>query len=542
MRDSFVMLPTENGPSIRVHLLLTTEVLVVCRELNTNQFLLLYPAIPISDIAVKSESLDREIVGEFIIRFSILGRKHLMMRADSKDIRNTWIGVDPEAPSSVILTPRTLSVAVQKRMLANARPKEYGIKLPTMPDTKANKNIRNTDIFTFYSESGGVSPLESSDEEDDYKPLKPSRDTIMDIYDNHLYDDYADKPPVPVKKDLANIAPQTVKILPHVPNASTNGGMNPTPPNKDRFNVKENLPPIPPNKQMAAVIEPVKDSSHVQMTYIQPPTAQLATMTVSPPPIPNQNQLNNPSSLSSSSSSSNSVQNKSLPGMSHSNKINPLPSKTNDGKPASPRAVEVQRAVIPEVMQAVTQKTDDYISHQHQNDNRYDNRSAAPQAPMIPRTSSMKGPGQRHQINYSAGQPYHSPMQNHKPLPGQPQQYQQRPDMNQQGYNRPMPSPPAHQQNFRQGPPAQSQPVGYNNNARPMQKQQQQQTPSPSPSQSNSARRPPTNQSPHLQQPPGRFNSPSPSLTHLQANGNTMEDLSSPPHSVSFLIHRLYRC
>lgn len=549
MRDSFVMLPIENGPSISVHLLLTTEVLVVCRTLNTNQYLLMYPAIPIGDITVKSESLDREAVGEYIIRFSILGKKHLVIRADSKNIRNTWIGADPEAPSSVILTPRTLSVAAQKKMLANSRSKEYEVRLPAVPPenrTIKSKNIRNTDIFAFYSESGNVSPLESSDEEEeDVQQGKKSRDTIMDIYENHIYDDdYENIPPVPSKTDLANIAPQTVKILPHVPNVPqaqqttvfTNGGMNPTPPNKDRSNVKGNLPPIPPNKQMTAAVEPVKESAHVQMTYIEPPTSQLATMTVSPP-IPHQNQLNNPSLPSSSS-----LQNKSLPpGMNHtSNKINPLPSPRNDGKPASPRAVEVQRAVIPEVMQAVTQKTDDYISHQHQyqqNDNRFDNRPPQPrsdsaqQVPMIPRNSSMRGPGQQqqqrpqmmHNSSYS-GQP-HSPMLNNKPLPGQPHpqmnQQQQRPGMNPQGHNRPNPSPPAHQQ-----------PMSYNN-ARPMHNQQ---TPSPSPSVSNSARRPPANQSSHLQQPPGRFNSPSPSLTHMQANGNSMDDLSSPPHSVSSLL------
>ncbi|KAG1062943.1 hypothetical protein G6F42_027304 [Rhizopus arrhizus] len=62
MRDSFVMLPNENGPSIRVCLVLTTEVLVIARELSSNQFLLMYPAIPIGDITVKADSLDREII------------------------------------------------------------------------------------------------------------------------------------------------------------------------------------------------------------------------------------------------------------------------------------------------------------------------------------------------------------------------------------------------------------------------------------------------------------------------------------------------
>ena len=70
------MLPNENGPSIRVCLVLTTEVLVIARELSSNQFLLMYPDIPIGDITVKADSLDREIVGEYIIQLSVLGQKH----------------------------------------------------------------------------------------------------------------------------------------------------------------------------------------------------------------------------------------------------------------------------------------------------------------------------------------------------------------------------------------------------------------------------------------------------------------------------------
>lgn len=169
MRDSFVILPTdENSPSIRAHLLLTTEVLVISRELNPSKFILIYPAIPIGDITIKSESLDRELVGEYIIRFSVLGKKHIIMRAESKEIRNTWIGVDQDASSLNTTTPRTLSVAAQKKMLSNG----IGSNKYAAIDLKKN-------MF-----SSGVSPLESSDEEHHnplFKQQKKSRDTIMDI-------------------------------------------------------------------------------------------------------------------------------------------------------------------------------------------------------------------------------------------------------------------------------------------------------------------------------------------------------------------------
>lgn len=585
MRDSFVMLPSENGPSIRVCLLLTTEVLVIARELSSHQFLLMYPAIPIGDITVKASALDREIVGEYILQFSVLGKKHLVMRADSMEIRSTWIGVAPDAPKSQILTPRTLSVAAQKKMLASSSSANYGIQLPPMPDSSSSSSkasIRNTDIFTFYSENGGISPLESSDEEDEQAPRRhqgKSRDTIMDIYDNHFYDqddhqDAASKfptPPLPAPGATQQPMPQSVKILPHLPNVSqaqihskvpaTN---EPTPPNKDRSNVNETLPP---NKQQPAH-GPVKDSSHVQMTYIQPPTAQMSTMSITPP-IPQSNQLNNSPAPSPASSSA------VPPNMNHhhhntNNKVNPLPVSPNGtaaknamldgGKPASPRAVEVQRVVLPEMMQAVTQNTNDYLSSssktQQQNDkSRFQPvansgvprpamqpRSDSAPSQQLPRSSSIRGPAQQQQQQQRPpmmqNNSYPNQHQQMKPLPGQPRppmaMNNQQPPQNQYGYNaRPMNSPPPQQQQFQQ--------------QQYQQQQYQQQPPqhqygpmngagAPSPILANAgnSRRPPPPagaqpSSPRLQQPPGRFNSPSPSMAPRHMN--SVEDFGSPPHS-----------
>ncbi|KAG2198588.1 hypothetical protein INT47_001035, partial [Mucor saturninus] len=382
-------------------------------------------------------------------------------------------------------------------------------------------------------------------------------DTIMDIYDDHFYDSDEDPTfpsPPPLNHELTNISPQSVKILPHVPNVPqaqqnfNNGPIPTTTPNKAIPNVKSGLPPIPPNKQQTSVNQPVKDSSHVQMTYIQPPTAQMSTMSISPP-IPAHNEsLNSNSSFTSFPLSKNP-----LPASPDRSFGLGMKSNMNDSKPSSPRAIEVQRAVIPEVMQAVTQKTDEYIS---------DNRM------QIPRTSSIRGPNPpahgnqgpsprlQSQPQYQQRPPQQT-MQNYPAQPRSPMQQNQRPMMNQQqqqqqqqqnGYhngqprqipqqqrppqqynqNRPMQSPPQHyqqqQQHFRPSSPAQS--MSYNN-----------QRPIPSPSHSpnlssSTARRPPGGQSlsPRLQQPPGRFVSPSPSLSNLQAQ-NSAEDLSSPPHS-----------
>ncbi|GAA5816098.1 hypothetical protein MFLAVUS_009620 [Mucor flavus] len=509
MRDNFIMLPTEaNGSTVKAHLLLTTEVLVICRELSSNRYLLIYPAIPIGGITVKAESTDREHVGEYIIRFSVLGKKHIIMRADSKEIRNTWIGVDLDSSNAAITTPRTLSVAAQKKMLSSGIGTSKYAAIELQPTGNMS---RNADIYNYYSE------------EEPKKMSGKSRDTIMDIYDNHFFE--SDDEAVPVPPAVVNINSQSVKILPHVPNVPQaqqffNSGPIPThTPNKDKPNVKQALPPIPPNKQQPSVPPPVKDFSHVQMTYIQAPTAQMSSMSISPPIPPSSDSKFIPSS-------SFPLNNNHLSPSSPSSSFSPdrsigIKSNMNDSKPSSPRAIEVQRAVIPEVMQAVTQKTDEYIS---------DNRM------QIPRTSSIRAPQnqgppqprnqssqqqQQHQQQRPMQQNGYSPNpQSRQMMPQQQQQQQQRPPQHYQQQQQ--------QQQYQQRPGPPSQATSYNN-SRPI--------PSPTLSpnvSSNTARRPPPggqpSSSPRLQQPAGRFISPSPSMSNLQAHGSS-EELNSPPDS-----------
>lgn len=582
MRDSFVMIPENGGPSIRAHLVLTTEVLAICRELNSQQFLLMYPGIPIGDVTVKAESLDREIVGEYLVCFSVLGKKHILMRADSKEIRNTWIGLSVDQQLGVNTASKSLSSVAQKKMLggANSFLNQEPQSVKTIQKKTSNKSIRNTDIFTYYHENGGISPLESSDEEEEEEfkshnplfnkqqaqptaqqpsPAGKSRDTIMDIYDGHLYDfgQDANEFPLPPKQQ------QTVNNSNSNNNTSnvTHGTIPTATPNKDKFNVSNNVPSIPSTTPLPSVSQPVKDSSHVQMQYIQAPTAQMATMTISTPTIINSPLPTSPSSTSLSSSIYNNNNNTPPPP--------PVPINTNyntvgsqmknnmmndNSKPSSPRAVEVQRAVIPEAMQAVTQKTDEYIQQQ------------VTTVPQIPRTSSMRhGPSganssaqgpppptpskvmsptyqqqqnggyaqQQHGGGYAQQQQQQRPMMMNG---GQQQRPPPSPGMQQQpyGYNRPMPSPPPQQQQFRP-----NNNMNYNNGgARPMM------SPQLSPSLSNNTRRGPppppshqTNNQYGVQQPPGRFNAPSPAIQHLQPGGQGLsaEELSSPPHSVSFL-------
>ncbi|OBZ86929.1 hypothetical protein A0J61_05017, partial [Choanephora cucurbitarum] len=260
MRDSFDMLFDNNrSPLMCVHLVLTTDVLIITQEISSSQFVLLYPAIPINHITVKADMIEKEAAGEYVIQFSVLGKKQITLCARSKETQNTWTGSSDS-------TPRTLSVAAQKKMLAKKPKMDFGIRLQPLPtnardvkkliERKKIANIRTTDIVTFYSESENVSPIESSDDED------PNyRDTIMDIYDKRAKDTRS-------KQDSDTVAPQQINVAFETSNASqAQVKLIPTPPKKDNLNVKDNWSPN--TLQSPAAEIPVKAVSHVQQAYIE---------------------------------------------------------------------------------------------------------------------------------------------------------------------------------------------------------------------------------------------------------------------------------
>ncbi len=110
MRDSFDLVTNQQtGSTIRVHLVLTTEVLVICRELNKQSYLLMHPPLPIGDIVVKTDEQDQ-------IHLSVMNRRNLVFRADSKEIRNMWIGADQNSS----LSPCPLNLVAQKKSFSSA--------------------------------------------------------------------------------------------------------------------------------------------------------------------------------------------------------------------------------------------------------------------------------------------------------------------------------------------------------------------------------------------------------------------------------------
>ncbi|ORX48274.1 hypothetical protein DM01DRAFT_1131695 [Hesseltinella vesiculosa] len=90
MRDNFLLL-TDNS-SLRIHLVLTNERLVLCQQRSPDGYDLLYPGLSVNDIRIQPTLLDRELIGEYTLALTIVN-KSLTLRAESRDVRNRWIAM-----------------------------------------------------------------------------------------------------------------------------------------------------------------------------------------------------------------------------------------------------------------------------------------------------------------------------------------------------------------------------------------------------------------------------------------------------------------
>ncbi|CAO3590089.1 unnamed protein product [Absidia cylindrospora] len=75
-------------------MVLTTDILMICKQLDesTGRYDLLYPPLAVNDILVQPLMLDRELIGEYSLQFTVLS-KNMAVRAESREVRNAWTGV-----------------------------------------------------------------------------------------------------------------------------------------------------------------------------------------------------------------------------------------------------------------------------------------------------------------------------------------------------------------------------------------------------------------------------------------------------------------
>lgn len=378
-------------------------------------------------------------------------KKHLTIRADSKEIRNSWVGVDSRSPSSVTLAPRPLREVAKKHGGSDVITE--GSNKVSADEEEDNKSkagrksvLREQDFFSYYTDqSGEISPL-SSDESD-------AEDSFLGKFQSTLASSAPTLPP----KD--NNLGSNEKTLP--------------------------APPPPPKK------EPAK-----------PVYGDLL------PPLPTMDHRLSPRSPSPSPSISTHGSDDSIAG---------------PARPVSPRTIEISHVVAPVAMQAITQQNEYLTDPQPATTNGGQSAGARADASNkpLPRTSSS-GRGTESPSNMpmprGSSFPQQSSHQAQKALPQHPPSVQ----------------PPMHQQQQQQQWHAQAPPPPHHANAASL--------PPPRPLYAGSSRSP----SPGLPPSPGYAHQDpmrQASSSYLNVSPQlrphgSMEDLSSPPRSVS-LVSRL---
>ncbi|KAI8077832.1 uncharacterized protein BX664DRAFT_389420 [Halteromyces radiatus] len=163
LQDNFLLLADNNDqPAIRVYLVLTSDILMICNQKSesTGRYELLYPPLAVNDITVQPLFLDRELIGEYTLEFSVLNKK-LVVRAESREIRNAWIGM-PLTTTAKNAIRSAIPLTNVARASTSSQPssienKGNDIKSNYQPIIYSNSNSNNNNI----------SPVEAPDDNDD---------------------------------------------------------------------------------------------------------------------------------------------------------------------------------------------------------------------------------------------------------------------------------------------------------------------------------------------------------------------------------------
>ncbi|KAF7728426.1 hypothetical protein EC973_006104 [Apophysomyces ossiformis] len=240
LRDDFLLMP-EGSSAIRVHLALRDDSLLICKEKVAGKFPLLYPAIPLGSVSVQAAMLDRELIGEYIAEFTVFGKKKLIMRAYSKETRNTWVGLQGSEPAALKSTPRSLSLVVQKHLPARERSNSVDsddIALHTLQQKPLSASKQQAFSF-FMDNSADASSVDSSSDEEEINRGHPSQPTT---------------PLTPLPKDTMLGGK---KALPQVPMITAEKSLPPAPLKKDHGRSRSPSPGYPQRSPVKKEFTPV---------------------------------------------------------------------------------------------------------------------------------------------------------------------------------------------------------------------------------------------------------------------------------------------
>lgn len=161
LRNDFILTDDSNGQaSLHTHLVLTSSVLMICKKLveSTGRYDLMYPPLASNDVLVQPLNLDRELLGEYTLQFTVLS-KTLIARAESRAVRNAWTGMPlttTAANASATMIPLT-TVVHKTSSSSNGE--------ITGNNENATRNHRPE--FGSYYGNSDISSVDSSEEDDD---------------------------------------------------------------------------------------------------------------------------------------------------------------------------------------------------------------------------------------------------------------------------------------------------------------------------------------------------------------------------------------
>ncbi|KAI8341212.1 hypothetical protein BC941DRAFT_416159 [Chlamydoabsidia padenii] len=162
LQNDFLLMDSSNdNTTIPVHLVLTSDMLLVCKQLveSTGRYDLIYPPLSVNDIMVQPVMLDRELLGEYTVQFKVLS-KSLIARAKSREIRNSWTGMPLTTTAKNAITSNVPLINVVRSIINS------NTSVGNSDSTTTLISNHKQDFGSFY-ENNDISSVDSSEEDDD---------------------------------------------------------------------------------------------------------------------------------------------------------------------------------------------------------------------------------------------------------------------------------------------------------------------------------------------------------------------------------------
>ncbi|KAG2232672.1 hypothetical protein INT48_006851 [Thamnidium elegans] len=333
--------------SKRVQLILTVDHLYFCAVQDNKKYNLLFQPLETKVISIRTIHTDRELIGEYNVQLWFQKQKLFTMKANTKEERNMWLGIESNSSNGGAKEQLLLSWEPLKDIVA-----KYDLCRRSSRSSNGPKPIRTQDIFTFYTDqTGEISPLIKN----------RTKLTLFKV-------DHTDK-----------IESVDKQLLPAVPSFSSNYNTN------FSFDQKS-LPPPPPPTNKSTIISGTKSlpSRNISLKQLPIPSNMLVPDVITP----NNNRPPNVRSLSAHQSMNGrpiSYQQQQQHPMPPTNNNSPYLQQNSPMSTSSPNLPSKKPSFMRSVMTAVTSPRSSFRQSKLSSKQLVEPNN-------LPRTNSMAGP------------------------------------------------------------------------------------------------------------------------------------------------------